>query len=88
MAATPIDGADSFQAAMHYARFGHRDWIWWHDENGSHAAVLTAESLKAALLAVGTKGKWSLIGADNGVPSKGFWWLGINILAQFKRGYR
>jgi hypothetical protein len=80
-------GREAFSVAQRKARYGHRDWIWWSDDVGSHAAPKTADSLKTALLAVGTKGKWSLICADTGIPVKGFWRLGINMIRQMRLGY-
>jgi hypothetical protein len=74
-----IDGPDCFAAAKRRARFGHREWIWWRDAHGEHAARVTAESLKEALLAAAwTKGKWTLISSD-GTLIRGFWWLGVNM---------
>jgi hypothetical protein len=87
MTAATITGPDAFRIAQRKARFGHNDWIWWRDAAGSYAARKTPEAVKAMLLAVGTKGRWSLICADSGIPMKGFWWLGINALAQAKRGW-
>lgn len=82
---TAIHGPDAFQKAQRMARYGHRDWLVWSDADGAHAAPRTAENIKRVLLTTGTKRRWTLICAD-GTPMKGFWWLGINILRQSKRG--
>lgn len=82
-----IDGDGCFQAAQQKARFGHRDWIYWSDKNGKHAEVKSVDSVKRALLAVGTKGFWALIHADSGTPSKGFFALGLNLLRQMRHGW-
>ena len=82
-----IDGDGCYQAALQKAKFGHRDWIYWSDKDGKHAAVKSVESVKAALLAVGTKGFWALIHADSGVSSKGFFAMGLNLLRQMRHGW-
>lgn len=91
-AATPeehadLSGPEAYRTALRKARFGRTDWIWWCDASGAHAARKNPVTIKAMLLAVGTRGPWTLICAG-GTPMKGFWWLGLNILAQAKRGYR
>lgn len=79
-------GAGSLQKAQHMARYGHRDWLWYVASDGSHAIPRSTENIKRMLLATGTKRAWALIGANDGCPMKGFWAMGINILAQSKRG--
>ena len=70
------------------ARFGHKDWIYWQERDGTYRAEWRSpESIKRALLASGTKGFWALVMADSGCPMKGFWAMGINILSQSKRGW-
>ena len=82
-------GDDAYKDACRKARYGHRDWLWWRDRQGiAHATPKTPETMKSCLLAVGTrKGAWTLISGDTGIPFVGFWWLGINMLAQMKRGW-
>jgi hypothetical protein len=82
-----LDGAGCLAEAQRMARFGHCDWLFWRDDAGPHAARKTAANLKRVLLVVGTKGSWTIIGANDGILMKGFWWLGINMLAQMKRGW-
>jgi hypothetical protein len=81
-----IDGDSCFQAAQQKARFGHRDWIYWSDQDGKHAEVKSVESVKRALMAAGTKGFWVLIHADSGIASKGFFAMGLNLLRQIRHG--
>lgn len=81
-----LRGTGLYQVAMRKARYGHRDWVVWSDREGvQHAAVKSPEVVKQCLLDCGTRGNWSLI-LSGGMPLKGFWWLGINLLAQMKRG--
>lgn len=82
-----IDGKGCYQEAMRKARFGRRDWVVYRDSEGSHAEAATPAALKRALLASGTKGNWTLI-CSGGTPMKGFWFLGINVIRQMKRGWR
>jgi len=82
-----IDGEKCFQEAQKKARFGHRDWIYWSDKDGKHAEVRSAESVKRALLAVGTKGFWCLIHANCGTPSRGFFAMGLNLIRQSRYGW-
>jgi hypothetical protein len=81
-----FDGAGSYQKAQNAARFGHADWIQWSDADGSHAARLTADSLKA-MMAINPE-HWALISANDGVAMKGFDYLAKNVLAQFEAGWR
>jgi len=82
-----LEGKNSLQLAEHKARYGHRDWIWWSDVSTSYAARKTPENVKRMLLTVGTKGDWALISANDGCAMKGYWGMGINILAQMKYGF-
>lgn len=81
-----IDGPDAFREAKRKSQYGHNDWLWWRDRTGSHhAARKSPEAIKEMLLAVGTNGKWTLL--TSGTPMRGFWWLGLNILRQARRGW-
>lgn len=82
-----IDGDTCFQEAQKKARFGHRDWIYWSDKEGKHAEVKSADVIKRALLAVGTKGFWAVIHADSGVCSRGFFAMGLNMMRQCRNGW-
>lgn len=70
------------------ARFGHKDWIVWTEKDGTKRAEWRSEAvIKRALLASGTKGKWTLVCADCGTLMRGYWRLGINLFAQSQRGW-
>ncbi len=87
-ATTRIDGETAFNEARTKARYGHCDWLYWRDRTGvSHAARRSPESIKEMLLEVGTKGNWTIVCANSAVLMKGCWWIGINILAQSRRGW-
>lgn len=50
------------------ARYGHRDWVVWTDRAGTlHGQKACRAAIKAALLALGTQGKWLIIGASTGI---------------------
>lgn len=49
------------------ARYGHNDWIVWNDREGvMQARRANREAVKAALLDIGTQGKWFIVGASTG----------------------
>lgn len=79
---------EAFDLARNKARYGHRDWIVWKDKDGSgRAERLTAATMKECLLACGTKrGSWTLVCKNDGTGMMGFWWLGLNLIRQCKRG--
>lgn len=69
------------------ARYGHKDWLLWVSKSGEEVAErLTAASMKRCLLDVGTQGKWTLIHANDGTLSRGYWWMGLNLFHQRRRG--
>jgi hypothetical protein len=73
--------------AKRKARYGHNDWLFWKDRDGtSHCARRSAETVKAAMLANGTTGRWFIVQASTGSLVKGFWRLGINLLKSAKFG--
>lgn len=50
------------------ARYGHRDWIVWNDRAGAmKARQANRDAIKAALLDVGTAGRWFVVAASTGV---------------------
>ena len=79
---------EAHNLARQKARYGHQDWIVWTDKTGAgHAERLTASSMKACLLDCGTKkGSWTLVCKNDGTGMVGFWWLGLNLIQQCKRG--
>jgi hypothetical protein len=56
---------EAYELANRKSRYGHRDWLVWKGRNGQyHAELTTRDSFKAALLAVGTQGRFTLCGSD------------------------
>lgn len=80
-----VTGADAYETARKKARYGHKDWIVWTEKTGTRfAAPKSRESIKAALLAVGTQGRFSLIGASNAVSFVVCWSLGTQMMRNVK----
>jgi hypothetical protein len=66
--------------------YGRRDWLHWRDRAGQeHVAVRSADSIKAALLATGTKGDFRLV--SRGVMQKVRWQMGLIMLRNARAGY-
>lgn len=70
------------------ARYGHKDWIVYRSKSGETvAAKRSAESLKAALLNVGVKGRFTCYSASDCVPQAIGWCIGIIMLSNTKHGW-
>ena len=77
---------NTLSAAQRRAKYGHRDWIVWSNKDGEEIAMpVTAENMKKCLLDVGTKGHWTLVHANDGTLSRGFWWMGLCIFHRHRR---
>lgn len=87
----PVDGIHigkyAADIARHKSKYGHCEWVLWTGKDGQAcSAKLTADTIKAAMLATGTQGKFTIYYPD-GIPVCGYWWLGCNIIRQIKLGY-
>jgi len=81
MKATALSGKSVYAEAKRKAVYGHRDWLVWTDRDGiQHADRKTYASTKRAMLAVGTQGRFSLIGATDGHSMIIRWRTAVNIL--------
>ena len=79
--------AEPFETILRKARYGRRNWIAYRTPAGDlRYGYATAETIKAALLAIGVKGSCSLYSAGTGHPYRITWPLGITLLANAKRG--
>ena len=57
-----------YEKARHMARYGHRHWIVWTTKQGERRADrLTPDTIKQAMLAMGTQGHMSMVSPD-GTP--------------------
>ncbi|ADO59894.1 hypothetical protein [Paenibacillus polymyxa] len=78
---------DVLQTAKRKARYGHRDWVYWKDENGDeHTEVKSSSSVKKAMISVGSKGRYFVVCANNGNLMLGNWRMGITMINNTKYG--
>lgn len=62
------------QEAARKARYGHREWVYWTRRDGSgFAAPAGSHSIKAAMLDVGTAGRFLILAASTGVAHLQRW---------------
>lgn len=82
-----LTGTNAYSIARDKAQTGHRHWIAWEGRDGEAcAARLNAETLKIALLASGTKGRFVHYAKDrHGMIIN--WQLGITYLSNIKHGW-
>jgi hypothetical protein len=60
------------------ARYGRRDWLVWRERDGrDRYEVMTKEAIKAALLAIGTKGRFTMVAGGSGQLHRVGWRQGI-----------
>jgi hypothetical protein len=78
---------EAMTTATHKARYGHRDQLVWRDRNGEyHTTVANAAGVKAAMLAVGTKGKFFLKdGKGHGYVYN--WRMAVTWFRNLQQGY-
>lgn len=78
---------EAFDIARHNGRYGHYDSVVWQVQDGDGWMVqrYSAESVQTALLAVGTQGKFYVVGT--GHPRIVKWREGNTRLRNAKRGW-
>jgi hypothetical protein len=80
-----MKNTEAFELAKRKARYGHRDWVVYKDRDGEfHAAQMSSESVKAAMLATGTKSRWHVIAGSTAVGHIQNWALGVLLLRNMK----
>lgn len=80
--------AAATQTAIRKARYGHRDWIVWTDRQGTHHAErVTAEAVKAAMLAIGTQGHFRLYSGGSPHPMMVDWRIANIMRRNYLAGY-
>jgi hypothetical protein len=81
-------GRDAVEKARVKAKYGHRDWVVWRDRDGEiHAAVSNYENFKAAMLAVGTQGRFTVLAASTGIGHTIRWQVAVAWLSNIRHGY-
>lgn len=59
-----------FETVQRKARYGHRSYVFWRDGAGvEHFATYNRAGIKAALLAVGAKGRFTFFSPSTGTPN-------------------
>ena len=82
-----FEGKGAWQWAQHKARYAHKDHVVFDKGGVPVAAVVTASTMKEALLASGTQGRFILLHSDGTGMSIG-WAIGINVMRQCAKGWR
>lgn len=83
------DAPEVLGFANRKALYGHRDWIGWQGKDGLwRAAPRSKASVKAAMLAMGTQGRFFLYHASiaHGASAMN-WRMGVLQLSNIKIGY-
>lgn len=76
---------EAFAFAEHKARYAHKSMLVWREGERWFSAAMTVDSLKAALLACGTKGKFW--GQDGKIGSIYRWRQGLTMWRNAKNGW-
>lgn len=68
----------TYQEAQRKARYGHKDWISYRTRDGEAVCErFCRASVKRALLAVGTKGNFTVIAASTAIGHRYNWAMGL-----------
>jgi hypothetical protein len=79
---------EAYSLARRKARYGRRDWIVWRERSGAwQAAPRSPATLKAAMLARGTSGRWTLIAGSTAVPYAYGWRDGVTMIRNARFGW-
>ena len=82
-----MTGSEAMELAHRKARYGHKDWLVWKDRAGNwQAALKSPETLKTALLAIGTQGRFYLVVASYSVSQMMVWQTGILAMRNCRYG--
>ncbi len=76
-----------FAAVRSRARHSCYDQMVWRDGETFREGRVTAENVKRALLAVGTRGHFSVYSARSDVAHRIGWRVGVAYLANLRRGF-
>lgn len=77
--------SDLYNTTERKSRYGRREWLYWRDREGrEHAAIKGRDSIKAALLATGTKGRFTLL--SGGIGHRVGWRMGLIMFRNTRYG--
>lgn len=79
---------DVYTIAQRKAKYGRHDWIVWQDRNGVlQKSQLTVISLKKAMIATGTQGRFvRYLHGHRGLGHWMHWWESVILLRHLQRG--
>ncbi|MCW2240748.1 hypothetical protein [Azospirillum canadense] len=84
---TFLTNADAFARARHLAKHGRDDRVVYRDRTGLwHVSIPTAATLKAALLAIGTAGHFSVIDRKS-ISHRYNWSMALRWFRNARAGY-
>lgn len=80
--------AEPMETAVRKARYGHRDWLFWRDREGTaRIGPADANNFKTAMLACGTQKGFTLIEGSNARFHRMTWPLAVIHRLHALRGY-
>ena len=83
-----MTGAEAFEIADRKARYSDYDWVVWKDKTGLfNAERASVESIKKALLAVGTQGHFTIVQSRTKWHHICSWRIGVNAMNHLRSGY-
>lgn len=81
-----MTNVEAFAVAKRKATYGPHDHLVWKDRSGEfHTARRSPETLKTALLSVGTQGRFTVVGGK-GVPFTYRWRDGVRMIRNARYG--
>lgn len=83
-----MTSTEAFNMAKTKARYSPYDWVVWKNKTGAFTAKrATYETIKEALLTVGTQGTFNIIQARTAWSHLCTWRIGINEMRYRKKGW-
>mgnify|MGYP000031049326 FL=1 len=84
-----MTGTEAFALAKNKAGYSDYSWVVWENKDGSFGAErASADTIKRALLAIGTQGKFYLFQARDRYSQIMTWSMGVNVWRQFSKHHR
>jgi hypothetical protein len=84
-----MTGTEAFALAKNKAGYSDYSWVVWENKDGSFSAErASTDTLKCALLAIGTQGSFYLFQARDRCSQIMTWGMGIIVWRQFAKHHR
>lgn len=74
----------TFEEAKRKARYGRKSYVGYGPKDQRTYELLSRDSLKRALLATGTQGRFTVIDANTGITNLTGWALGTQMLRNIR----